>query len=170
MAGQDILLYENPMDYMGAPAPNPGSGKRKRRRNPSAKTIAKRAVSFQGVNVQDVAGAILGFAASAMTPGYVIQTADTELKKAGKVGLSLLISVLMKGVGDAISPGMGKAAMYGGFAGTGAQAMKIYAPASWPEVINKPAAPARTSVKGPAPSPAGLGRSTYEEFVPVNAL
>jgi len=167
MPARDVLLYENP--YYGMPqAANP-----KRRRNPvNFKRVGKGTAKalFGGLRIEDLFGSIAGFAASAMLPTYLIRDpVDTEWKKAGKVALSLGIALVLKAAGDAIRPGMGRAMMYGGFAGTGAMALKIYAPTiplirSGPVVARPVGFPS-----GGTPMPAGVGRNTQEGFEPAQA-
>lgn len=173
---EDILLYENPYTFPGMGVQNPRKSKKKR--NPNMKNAVKNAVSFKGVNVQDIIGSIAGFVASAMVPGYAIKPSTTNptlssWAKGGKIALGLAIAVLGKGLGDAIIPGMGKSWMYGGFAGTGALAYKEFAPTTYPPLINR-----QNPVGHAAPRPAGLpsaaqmsgpasgsiGRNTNDEF------
>jgi hypothetical protein len=167
--GNDVLLYENPY-YPGMENPR---RRRHHRRNPNIKAMfgkGKQAM-FGGLDLMEMLGAVGGFALSAMVPGYIIkEPLDTELKKAGKVALALAFAFVAKmALGTAMNkPGIGRAAMYGGFAGTGALALKIYAPTV--NVINAPSAVRRVGPVHVAPTPAGLGRNTNEEFTPAAIL
>lgn len=175
----DVLLYENPMySYPGMMPPemNPRK-KKKRRRNPNyfkGMRVASKQM-FGGLDIMEILGAVGGFALCAMVPGYIIKTTETNWKKAGKMALSVGFAVASKAALQSIHAGVAKAAMYGGIAGAGALAMKIWSPST--QIINAPArgrlnAPARPVQHiGPiASTPPSMGRSTNEEFIPANQL
>lgn len=177
MPQSDILLYENPY-YMGE---NPGHRKyHRRRRNPNLlgglksgfKSVTN--TMFGGLNVMEIFGAIAGFALCAMVPGYIIKDPDTQWKKVGKIALAVAFAVAAKALLTRWNPGVARAAMYGGIAGAGALALKIYSPST--NLINRRMmGPQRPLNANPPPrplpsTPPNMGRSTNDEFIPANQL
>lgn len=171
MNANDILLYENP--YM--PTANPRH-RRHHRRNPNIVKEIKN--SFAGLQLTEMAAAVGGFALCAMVPGYIIKPAATSTtglsttQKALKVAMAVGFAVVAKVALNRMNRGIANAALYGGIAGAGALALKIYAPSDWPQVINSgtrgvigPGVAAR-----PLATPPAMGRDTYQEFVPANQL
>jgi hypothetical protein len=171
MNANDILLYENP--YM--PTANPRRHRKHHKRNPNIMGEIKS--SFAGLQLTEMAAAVGGFALCAMVPGYIIKPAAatpgvlTTTQKALKVAMAVGFAVVAKVALNRMNRGIANAAMYGGIAGAGALALKIYAPSDWPSVINSgPRAIASPGVSRPLATPPMMGRDTYQEFVPANQL
>lgn len=171
-ANNDILLYENPYPYAFNPR------KKRRRKNPGVMgSVNKVGRTFFGdLNILEILGAMGGFALCAMVPGYIIKAPDTHLKKIGKIALGLAFAVAAKAALSRVHGGVSKAAFYGGIAGTGALAMKMYSPGTnlinAPRRVATPVVPrvAQPMINAMPPSPPSMGRSTQEEFMPAAQL
>ena len=116
-----IALLENP--YY-----NPR--RRSHRRNPKGVTASVRQWS-QGVTVTDAVAAASGLAAASIIPGMIVKssagtTVLTTTQKLLKLVVSAATAMAAGYIGKTVNPGVGKAAIIGGFAGTAAMALSSF--------------------------------------------
>ena len=151
---QELMLLENP---------------RRRRRRSSRNPIAKTIPYTQGTDIMEMVGAVGGLAASGLVPAMIIKpnvgaTVLTDTQKWMKIGLAFVIAVGAGMVGKQMK--IGKAALIGGIAGTGAIA--------YSELTSKSLIAASTGVRmmtagGPIAGNV-IARSYQPEFEDVKAI
>lgn len=101
---------------------------RRYRRNPSLGRASK---YFQGVDMTDIVCAVGGLAASSLLPPLIVKiptgteptTTQKILKILAAAGFALAAGYVAK---QFINPNAGKAAIFGGMAGTGGQAISAF--------------------------------------------
>jgi len=148
----ELMLLENPS--------------RRRHRRSSRNPIAKSIPYTQGTDVMEMAGAVGGLAACGLVPAMIIKpnvgaTALTDTQKWMKIGLAFVLAVGAGMVGKAINSGVGKAAIIGGIAGTGAIA--------YSELTSKSLIAASSAVRA-LPAGVNINRSYQPEFEEVKAI
>ena len=117
MYGQDVLLYENP------------KRKRRRRRNPAGVATMRLPGPIRRwipLSVGEILAATGGLAASTMIPITFVKDTSTNLRKFGKILVSLAAAAGAGVVSEGLFKGSGKAAMLGGVAGTGAMSLGMF--------------------------------------------
>lgn len=127
MAGyNDILLYENPNEN---PTENPKRRRRRRRRNVAGVAgmrLPKTMRQYVDVNVAEIVAATGGLAAATMIPATFIKDTSTNLRKLSKLGVSLLAAAGAAAVAEAFAKRSGRAALFGGIAGTGVMSLAMF--------------------------------------------
>ena len=98
---------------------------RRSRRNPAMAGVRQ---WTQGIDAMDIGAAVVGIAAAALLPSYLIKTTPvTTTQKLIKLAVAAAATV---GVGmlakRMMSPAAGKAAIIGGLAGTATQAISMF--------------------------------------------
>jgi len=132
----NILLEENPISEVGMydfnPYGNYNPKRRKRRSNPSRNPVSVKALKdwTQGVDMTDVVAGAGGLLVSTALPSAVIVPATGAVLTTGqkwmKVGVAAGAALFAGYVAKvALSASAGRAAIIGGLAGTGVQALAV---------------------------------------------
>lgn len=114
---QDVLLYENP------------KRRRRRRRNPAGVATMRLPTPLRRwipLSIGEILAAVGGLAASTMIPVTFVKDTSTNLRKLGKIVVSLGCAAGAGALSEALFKGSGKAAMLGGVAGTGAMSLGMF--------------------------------------------
>lgn len=153
----ELMLLENP-------------ARRRRRhssRNPIAKSLGGVIPYTQGTDIMEMAAAVGGLAICGLVPAMVIKPAAgkkvlTDTQKWLKIGVAFLLAIGAGMVGKSIK--VGKAALIGGIAGTGAIA---YSELTSKDLIKSSA----DVIRMPSlPSPSVIARSYQTDFEDIKAI
>ena len=160
----DIELLENPFNpWYGEPIRHSRAAKKGHRRNP-VKALTMKSVTESATDIEGIAGAVGGFAAASMIPSMIIRPVATPsiTENLLATGIALLSALGASYIGSQISAKAGTAALYGGFAGVGAQILSMINP-NWKIIDLTP--PALTqSLRAGTPSRGGI--SAFQPITP----
>ncbi len=114
---KDVLLFENPKRR-----------RHSRRRNPVASSVMPKSIGkyFQGIDLVDAAAATGGLAVTTLVPGMVIKDTSTAWMKIAKLLVAAAGAVAAGMLASNLKASAGKAALIGGLAGVGSQALSMF--------------------------------------------
>ena len=130
----DVMLYENPMEFLGKDGlgnpiyfENPRRSRRKKaRRNPVAKSINKDLT--RGVGPKDILAGGVGLAAATILPSMLVKDSTTTTQKILKAGAGVLGAVAAGFAAYQVDKSIAKSAVIGGLAGVAVNTLNSFRP------------------------------------------